>query len=77
MCHRPTSTPAWLPSCYVSAIGNPGDPQPTGYGSFPNEGPQLITPGVVVVITEGRRNVAYFHVDSVDAEDVGGSALRS
>lgn len=29
----------------------------------PNEGDQLVAPGSVLVCTEGRRVVAYFHVD--------------
>jgi hypothetical protein len=32
----------------------------------PNAGDQLVVPGDVIVVAEGRRIVAYFHVESVD-----------
>ncbi|PUA82190.1 hypothetical protein [Nocardioides currus] len=40
-----------------------------------NDGTQLVQAGAVIVITEGRRTVAYFHVESVDA--IADAALRS
>ncbi|SOD72554.1 hypothetical protein SAMN05892883_1940 [Jatrophihabitans sp. GAS493] len=33
----------------------------------PSEGEQWVQPGSVVVVTEGARPVAYFHVQNVDA----------
>jgi hypothetical protein len=33
-----------------------------------NEGPREVRPGIVVVVTEGRRVVAYFHVDEVERD---------
>jgi hypothetical protein len=42
----------------------------TGWWPFAeNVGPHEIGPGSVVVITEGTRTVAYFHVDEVQAAD--------
>jgi hypothetical protein len=36
--------------------------------SVPNEGEQLVQPGSVIVITEGNRIVAYFHVHEINRE---------
>lgn len=40
-----------------------------------NEGAQFVQGGDIIVVTEGRRVVAYFHVESVDA--IADAALRS
>ena len=39
-----------------------------------NAGPQAVQPGSVVVVTEGARDVAYFHVDGVRSDDMSRSA---
>ena len=33
-----------------------------------NVSPHRVSPGAVIVVTEGRRVVAYFHVESMDAD---------
>jgi hypothetical protein len=47
----------------------PGEWQSSATGRWlavENEGPQELRPGSIVVVTEGARTVAYFHVDDVD-----------
>jgi hypothetical protein len=46
----------------------PGEWRSTATGwwlAVENVGPQELRPGSVVVVTEGARHVAYFHVDEV------------